>query len=470
MITDEMKLTDHYQLYTAICGVDVPTTQPKPIKSTQRTHRTTSTPRTPNPKVNEGETSVQCKSTVKEHLVTKETEQLVEGIENVNEDEFLDDILNSQEDSGTRIDPGSYKESLKAKIHNAPLSLDKEKLQELTVTDTVPSFSTPSSSSSPKIKSRHLTKNIMTRKSIDELSKMLYQALKEMLPFMRNKEVNKIAKSTVLVYVTKGLLLERQKAQGDVTTMIDDHHDDGNPEGENSKKRQKKSKYGTYSVGESLPSQAIETEPNPSTLCIQEQLNEWMDLAQMMMKFLLGKYHKNLWKKCEEHQSHIDQMQNYPNNDIDWESRKERLFLPTPQKPAPVYQSCQRDPKAPPMSLLNKDTFYLKHGNSGPKKYTLSLHKYHAVLFPDDEIEEKTSRWAKQFYIRMKQEQGNPIEEVYSMSKIIEVTRTSLELGHEHKFVTEVIVRRANGRIDPSQSQITKTSTRMILRICDVSL
>ncbi|GKD51185.1 hypothetical protein Tco_1280161 [Tanacetum coccineum] len=35
----------------------------------------------------------------------------------------------------------------------------------------------------------------------------------------------------------------------------------------------------------------------------------------------------------------------------------------------------QRDPKAPPMTLLNQDLFYLKHGNSG-KKYTLSLHKY----------------------------------------------------------------------------------------------
>ncbi|GJZ60370.1 hypothetical protein Tco_0616186 [Tanacetum coccineum] len=27
--------------------------------------------------------------------------------------------------------------------------------------------------------------------------------------------------------------------------------------------------------------------------------------------------------------------------------------------------------------------------------------------------------------------------------------RTSFKLGHEHKFITEVIVRRANGRIDP---------------------
>ncbi|GJT04923.1 hypothetical protein Tco_0839385 [Tanacetum coccineum] len=46
-------------------------------------------------------------------------------------------------------------------------------------------------------------------------------------------------------------------------------------------------------------------------------------------------------------------------------------------------------------------------------------------------------------------QQGKPVEEVYSNSNIVEVIRTSFELGHEHKFITEVIVRRANGRIDP---------------------
>ncbi|GKC85877.1 hypothetical protein Tco_1141594 [Tanacetum coccineum] len=45
------------------------------------------------------------------------------------------------------------------------------------------------------------------------------------------------------------------------------------------------------------------------------------------------------------------------------------------------------------MTLVNQDLFYLKYGNSGPKKYTLSLHKYPAVPFPKDDIEERTSRW-----------------------------------------------------------------------------
>ncbi|GJT33609.1 hypothetical protein Tco_0924028 [Tanacetum coccineum] len=52
---DEMKLTKHYQMYDAMFGVDVPTTQSQLIESTQGTHRITSASRSPNPNVNEGE-------------------------------------------------------------------------------------------------------------------------------------------------------------------------------------------------------------------------------------------------------------------------------------------------------------------------------------------------------------------------------------------------------------------------------
>ncbi|GJT68446.1 hypothetical protein Tco_1019926 [Tanacetum coccineum] len=57
MITDEIKLTDHYWIYGALFGVDVPMTQSQPIKSTQGTHRTISAPMSPNPDTDEGESS-----------------------------------------------------------------------------------------------------------------------------------------------------------------------------------------------------------------------------------------------------------------------------------------------------------------------------------------------------------------------------------------------------------------------------
>ncbi|GJT48841.1 hypothetical protein Tco_0974998 [Tanacetum coccineum] len=42
MITDEMKLTEHYKMYVEVFGLDVPLTQSQPTESTQGTHRTTS--------------------------------------------------------------------------------------------------------------------------------------------------------------------------------------------------------------------------------------------------------------------------------------------------------------------------------------------------------------------------------------------------------------------------------------------
>ncbi|GJV12547.1 hypothetical protein Tco_1354088 [Tanacetum coccineum] len=64
MITDEMKLTNHYRMYAAVFRVDVPTTQSQAIESTQGTHRTTSAPRSPNLDVDEGESSAPRKSIV----------------------------------------------------------------------------------------------------------------------------------------------------------------------------------------------------------------------------------------------------------------------------------------------------------------------------------------------------------------------------------------------------------------------
>ncbi|GJZ48101.1 hypothetical protein Tco_0601933 [Tanacetum coccineum] len=62
---------------------------------------------------------------------------------------------------------------------------------------------------------------------------------------------------------------------------------------------------------------------------------------------------------------------------------------------------------------------------------------------------QKTSEYfnplnAKIFYIWKQKESGKPKEEVYSNSKIIQVIKTYWELGHEHKFVTEIVARRAN--------------------------
>ncbi|GJR00708.1 hypothetical protein Tco_0523692 [Tanacetum coccineum] len=158
----------------------------------------------------------------------------------------------------------------------------------------------------------------------------------------------------------------------------------------------------------------MDDEPNPSSSGSQEQLDEfdaWMD----------------------EFGTNDDEV---PTED---ESRKEDLSLQLPNKPILVYQSYQKDPKAPPITLLNQDLFYMKHGNSGPKKYIISLHNFPAVPFLENDIEELTTGWEKK---------RDKHEEVYSESKIVEVVRTLYDLGHEHKYITKIMVRRANGKFN----------------------
>ncbi|GJX23836.1 hypothetical protein Tco_0228281 [Tanacetum coccineum] len=103
-----------------------------------------------------------------------------------------------------------------------------------------------------------------------------------------------------------------------------------------------------------------------------------------------------LRQKCtsgDEHQYHFDQMKNFLESDIVWESRKEILVSPHPRKATPLVQSCQRDPETPTLSLINQDLLYLKKGSSRSEKIVLSLYKFPTVIFNDDDIEERTSRW-----------------------------------------------------------------------------
>ncbi|GKD00630.1 hypothetical protein Tco_1170904, partial [Tanacetum coccineum] len=135
------------------------------------------------------------------------------------------------------------------------------------------------------------------------------------------------------------------------------------------------------------------------------------------------------------------------------------------------------------MKNILKNLLYLKKGSSGPKKIILSLYKFPAIIFNDDDIEEQTSRWvnkcvkkfnpyarygvehwknphAKIFYIRKQKEPGKPKEEIYSNSKIIQVIKKYWELGHEHKFITYIVARRANecivSIIEPDYKNLNK--------------
>ncbi|GKC41283.1 hypothetical protein Tco_1059005 [Tanacetum coccineum] len=315
----------------------------------------------------------------------------------------------------------------------------------------------------------------MPRKKFNVLAQHLQEIMKESLPTMVDDRVD----SSVRNYMS-GRILNLQQDGLPIWLALkykferrhvldtpcrpsavrlrdqDNPHDDAHPEGENSVKRQKMSKHGTFVFGESSSSQDYESEPGPSTSGNQEQLDDfdfWMDSYA-----------------TDDDEIPIEKMQNFLKNDIVWESTKEIIVAPHLKRPTPVVQSCQRDPKPPALSLANQDLLYLKKGSSGPEKIMMSLHKFPAVIFPNDDIEERTSRWvdkcikkfnpyarynvkhwknlhAKIFYIKKQKDPGKPKEVVYLNSKIVQIIKTYWELRHERKFITEIVARRVNGSI-----------------------
>ncbi|GJX94394.1 hypothetical protein Tco_0348980 [Tanacetum coccineum] len=196
----------------------------------------------------------------------------------------------------------------------------------------------------------------------------------------------------------------------------EDPHDDAHPEGENSAKRQKTSEYEAYVSLESSSGQVNEEEPGPSTSSNQEHDDDfdfWTDsyasdddeiptkqvsqdimeevsltIDEVKLKKMADEMLRQRCTSGDEHQYHIDQMKNFLQSDIVWESRKEIIVSPHPRKTTPLVLSCQRDPEAPALSLINQDLLYLKKGISGLENIVLSLHKFPAVIFNDDDIEE----------------------------------------------------------------------------------
>nr|GEV99727.1 hypothetical protein [Tanacetum cinerariifolium] len=415
---------------------------------------------------------------LKEHLMAKETEKLVDETENVEEHEVDRFTLRKNDDPNdpvTRLEPRSDKESPEVEItvvvqlvnvteeeeesveddyelkrrenekhvkeiRNTPypttirsprthynlISSDTEKLKELTATDPPPSSSTASSytskskiyatnrllslfKSNPRHFKRykiffkelqgrygylfeHLTVRFMPRRNFNELAQCLQDIMIDSLPKLVDDRIKILLKTQVPLHVAHGLILERQQSQANVDSSVrnymsdllqfiqdqEDHHNDAHPKGENSAKRQKMSEHGTFVFGESSSGQDNKSKPGRSTPGNQEQLDDF--------DFWTNSYATNDDELPTEKVSQelIDEV-------------REILVPPYQPKPTSVVQSCQRDPKAPILSLINQDLLYLKKGNSGPIKIALSLHKFPTVRFPDNDIEERTSRWVDDY-------------------------------------------------------------------------
>ncbi|GJV26504.1 hypothetical protein Tco_1379199 [Tanacetum coccineum] len=491
MITDEMKLTEHYRMYAERRSPRL--TPPAPVLTIDEADdmilQDTIQVSLAEQKSREQQEAKENVELVKEHLAAEEIEKMVEEIENV-----VDDSSNPRIDEndipGTRIEPRSDKESPEVKINDSEKANNVE--EEITnVVILVNVDDEEEEITDEELQGRygylfgHLKARFMERKSFNTLADHLQDVMVESLPLMVDKHIKEQVTQQVLeqvdtsvrsymsghilyvhpaqpttssaqeqqyqlylsmkddlqlqqedIAIWLALKMKFERLQVPATTCRtpavrprdqDYPHDDAHPEGENSAKRQKMSKYRAYiSDDDEIPTKLVSQD-------IMDKVSLTIDEA--MLKKVADEMLRQICISGDEHQYHIDQMKKFLESDIVWESRKEILVSPHPRKATLLVQSCQRDPEAPALSLVNQDLLYLKKGSSGSEKIVLSLYKFPAVIFNDDDIEERTSRW---------KEPGKAKEVVYSNSKIIQVIKTYWELGHEHKFITEIVARRAN--------------------------
>nr|GFA99679.1 hypothetical protein [Tanacetum cinerariifolium] len=297
-----------------------------------------------------------------------------------------------------------------------------------------------------------------------QISSQIQQAIVNAIPYQVDASVRSYMSVRILhVHPAQPQTTSLPEQQYQLTPVVrlrdqDDPHDDAHPEGENSAKRQKTLEYKAYVSGELSSRQDNEQEQGPSTSGNQEQADDYdfwtnsyasdddeiptkqvsqdiieevsLNVDEAKLKKIADEMQRQRCTSGDEHQYHIDQMKNFLKSNIVWEIRKEILVSPHPRKTTPLVLSRQRDPKAQALSLINQDLLYLKKGNSWPEKIILSLHKFPAVVFNDDDIKERTFRL---------KEPEKPKEVIYSNSKIVQVIKTYWELGHEYKFITEII-------------------------------
>ncbi|GKC39013.1 hypothetical protein Tco_1051397 [Tanacetum coccineum] len=446
MITDEMKLVDHHWILRIPQRRSTRLTPPTPIPTTaedddiilQDTIQLSLTEQKSHDKL-EAKQNVQK---VEENLIAVEIKKLVEGAKNVENVEVDSSSLRQNDNPivpGTRLEPRSYKESPEVEITTAtqPVNVNKEEEESV--------------EGDYELRKREKGK----QQSQADVAKMITDAIQQEHENLRAKISSQIndaitnhipSQDDLPIWLTFKYKFERLHV---ATTPCrpstvrprdqDDPHDDAHPGGRMMHKDRR------HLNMEPLYSYATDDDELPTKKVSQKLVDE---MSQTVDEAKLHKVvNEMLRQRCtsgHEHQYYNDQMQNFLKNDIVWKRRKEILVSPHPQKPTPVVQSCQRDPKAPALSLVNQDLLYLKKGSSSPEKIVMSLHKFPAVIFLDDDIEERTSRWVdkcvkkfnpyarynvehwknpftKIFYINKQRTPGKPKEEIYSNSKIVHV-------------------------------------------------
>ncbi|GKA80009.1 reverse transcriptase domain-containing protein [Tanacetum coccineum] len=385
MITEEMKHTEHYRMYAEVFGLDVPLTQSQPTESTQGTYRIPSAPRSPNPKMDAAELSALKWSTMIRFRLPKRR--------------------------STRLTPPAPVPTI-------------DKADEMILQDTL-QVSLAEHKSQEEQEARENVELVNKHLASEEIEKMMEgseNVIDDSLP-PRNDEPN--IPGTRLEPRSDKESLEKKKEKTDEVYEL---------------KRMEKGKIVEESRSTPFPmpirSPRIHFDLVSSDTEKLQELTELQGHYTYLFKHLKARFmSRKSFNTLADHiqEVMVESLPTMVDTHIQEQVKKQVLEQVRDQVPLYVAEGL----------ILERQ----KKGSLGPEKIILSLHKFPEIIFNDDDIEERTSRWnphAKIFYIRKQKEPGKPKEVIYSNSKIIQVIKTYWELGHEHKFITEIVARRAN--------------------------
>ncbi|GJV02642.1 hypothetical protein Tco_1336211 [Tanacetum coccineum] len=275
----------------------------------------------------------------------------------------------------------------------------------------------------------------MPRKSFHVLAEHLQKTLEETLPAMVGDRVNEIVKKIVPLYVAKGLLLDKQKTQVDVAAMIDEVM-----QKERENLRAEITSQVNNVIANTIPLQVdtfLRNYMSNNILHVhptQLRANDFSIWWSLKIKFEKSAPAAAPCRTAAIHPKDHDDHQDDAHPEGENSAKKQKMFE---HRTYSVGESLSEQD-------MNQDP---NLSGSGQRKYILSLCKFPAVPFPDDDMEEQTSRWVNKC-IRKFNPYARFSVEHWKNIWIIEVIRTSYELGHEHKFITEIIAKIANGKID----------------------
>ncbi|GKD43991.1 hypothetical protein Tco_1268636 [Tanacetum coccineum] len=261
---------------------------------------------------------------------------------------------------------------------------------------------------------------------MNTIAQKVEETLKEVVPKMVNETTNQNMKDNLPMVVIEGIGLEREKTKADIASMVADVV-------------RKEQECTRVKLSLQVSNDVATNVPPVDAFCRQDHEDHRDDDALPKGESSAKRQRtseKRTYIRGEKHEYHLDQMKTYMKSRIVWESRQEDLTLQIPKKPDPLFQSCEKDPNAPPRFLVKKDLFYLKNVNSKTRKYVLSLYKIHAFPFLENDLEELNTIWLKK--------RADP-DEVYSYQRIVDVIRVQYDQGHGQEFMKEIVVKRVDG-------------------------